>query len=121
VAGNAETTHTILFAVIKPSYATKLTVSGSSSVKVRKSCKLTASISPSSATGTVKLTLTRLVGRKWKSAGSANLTPSGGRLSYTFKPKYKGSWRAAFSYGGKSTDSVVYLAASPVTKAFKVR
>lgn len=124
VAGNVEDTHTVTFVVLATPptvYSTKVKLSGASSIKVRKSYKLLGTISPSAAGGRVKIVLTRLAGRKYRSYSTVYATLVRGTFSYSFKPKYRGSWRATVSFGGQTTATAIYKAAPAATKAFKVK
>ena len=80
-------------------------LSGPSSVKVNKVLKLTGTVSPAPASGKVTITKTRLVGKKWKSAGSAKAIVKNGKFTYSFKPNAKGKWRFVATY--KSSKSAV--------------
>jgi hypothetical protein len=118
-AGNRESTHTVTFKVTKLTESTRTALSGASSITVSHTYKLTGSVSPA-APGSVKIALTRLVGGRWKSAGSVTVSMNGGKFSYSFRPKYKGRWVATASYLGQSTTSVTYLRSS-ATKALVVK
>ncbi|HET6351518.1 MAG TPA: carboxypeptidase regulatory-like domain-containing protein [Coriobacteriia bacterium] len=101
-------------------YATKLTLSGTTRPRAGRSYKLKGAFSATGARGTVKVRLWRKVGTKWKPAGSKSLYASSGKFAYTFKPKYRGSWKATVTYTGASTSSSVYRPCS-ATKTFKVK
>jgi hypothetical protein len=74
--------------------------SGPSKVKVRRKLTLRGTVSPAEANGTVTIVKTRKVGRKWKSAGTAQVNLVNGTYTYTFKPSKKGSWRFVAKYAG---------------------
>ena len=85
-------------APIKLSTTTRL--SGPSTVKVKRTLKLTGTVAPSAARGTVTIVKTRLVGTTWKTAGSARVSISSGSYRYSFKPTKKGKWRFVAKYSG---------------------
>jgi hypothetical protein len=67
--------------------------------------------------------MTRLVGKKYKAAGTVKVTVSGGRFSYSFKPKYKGVWSLTAAYSGYTGGKnwTVYTPSMSKTKAVKVK
>jgi hypothetical protein len=101
---------------------TKMRLSGASSVKVRKSFKLSGAITPHAPSGRVGIVYKRYVGGHWRTVTSGHAHLSAAKFSYNYTPRYKGKWRAYVTYEGVSpTPSVTYLP-SPVTyKAFTVR
>jgi hypothetical protein len=111
----------VLSALPKAVFATKLKLSGSSSVRVKRSYRLSGTISPAGAGGSVKITLQRQVRGTWKSAGSKTVALANGKFSWTFKPRYKGKWLASVAYSGRVTPSAQYRAAVKVTKSFRVK
>jgi hypothetical protein len=100
---------------------TKLALSGAKSVKVKKTYKVTGSVTSNAARGTVTFTAQRYASKKWKSvtASSASIG-AGGKFAYSFKPSTKGNWRVFASYGGQTTPVVIY-AGSSTAKPFKVK
>ncbi|MDR3687345.1 MAG: choice-of-anchor Q domain-containing protein [Coriobacteriia bacterium] len=97
-----------------PTYHTSTSLSAPKSVKVRKSLTLSGAISPSSASpyaapGRVTVTMTRKVGRRWRSAGSAKISVVGGLFTYSFKPRYTGSWHFVANYSGGAIGPTTYL------------
>jgi tripartite motif-containing protein 71 len=92
-------------------------LSGPASVKVNKTLKLTGTVSPATASGSVTITKTRKVGSKWKSAGTAKVTVTNGAFNYKFKPKSKGSWRFVATYAGGNG----YASSKSATKTVKVK
>jgi hypothetical protein len=100
---------------------TSTRISGSSSVRVKKTLKLSGTVSPSAARGTVTITMTRKVGRKWRSAGHAHVAVSGGSYRYSFKPKYRGSWRLVSSYAGGTVGTTTYNPSRSSTKSLRVK
>ena len=119
-AGNVEGTRTVTF-VVRASRATRLALAGPASVKFKKALKLTGTLSPSTTAGKVTITMTRLVGKKYKSAGTANVTVARGAFSYSFKPKYKGSWHFVATYSGGAVGFTTYQASKSLTKTVKVK
>jgi hypothetical protein len=114
---NADTNNTP--AAITLSTETKL--SGPSSVKVKRTLKLTGTVVPSAASGTVTIVKQRLVGKKWKSAGSARVNVSSGSYGYSFKPTKKGKWRFVAKYSGDVIGTTTYTASNSSTKGVRVR
>jgi hypothetical protein len=109
-----------------PVFQTTTSLSAGSSTKVNKSLKLSGTVlppaaSPYAAPGTVTITKTRKVGKKWKSAGSANVGVVGGGYSYSFKPTTKGSWHLVASYSGGSLGPTTYLPSNSGTKGVTVK
>jgi len=101
--------------------ASSTRLSGPTSVKCRKTLKLTGAVAPSSARGLVIISKRRCVGHgRWKSEGSARVGLSGGRYKYTFKPTKKGTWRFVATYGG-SVGSTAYEASKSATKTVRVK
>lgn len=117
--GNVESAHTATFTVVPPTL-TRVKLSGRASVRRNRTYKLAGTIAPAAAGGWVKIVLQRLVGRKWKAAGSKSVAIKGGKFAYGFKPKHRGTWRASASYGGQRTPSALYQRSS-ATRTFKVR
>jgi len=111
------------FTVVAPpvTFSTTTKLSGPPSVKVKKTLKLTGTISPSASPGKVTITMTRLVGKKWKSAGSAKVSVSAGKFSYSFKPKYKGSWRFIAAYSGGKVGTTTYKSSNSAVRPVKVK
>jgi photosystem II stability/assembly factor-like uncharacterized protein len=99
--------------------ATKLTVP--TSVKVRNVLKMTGSVLPAGAPGTVRIAKTRLIGRKWKSAGSVTVAVVNGSFAYSFKPTVRGSWRFVATYAGGVVGTTTCLSSHSATKTVKVK
>jgi hypothetical protein len=100
--------------------STTTKLSGPASIKVGRTLKLTGTVSPSAAPGKVTIVKTRLVGKKWRSAGSATVSVSGGTYRYSFKPTKKGTWRLVAKYTGGRIGPDSYKASSSRTKSVKV-
>ena len=98
--------------------ATSLT--GPKSVKVKRTLKLTGRVSLTAAPGLITITKTRLVGKKWKSAGSAKVSVASGTFSYSFKPTVRGSWRFVATYSGSVTGSTTYKSSKSAVKTMNV-
>jgi hypothetical protein len=101
--------------------ATTTRLSGPSSARARKSLKLAGTVSSAAAPGQVTITMSRKVGRKWKSAGHAHVTAVGGAYRYSFKPRYRGSWRFVASYSGGVSGSTTFLGSKSGTKSVRVK
>ena len=110
---------TALFAA-NPVLSTTTKLSGSSSTRVKKYYKLSGTVSPAGP-GRVTIKMTRKVGRKWRSAGTVNVSVSGGSFSYRFKPRYRGSWHFVATYSGGMTAATTYWTSHSVTKSLSVR
>ena len=103
-----------------PVFSTKIALSGSNSVKRNRTYKLTGTVKPSAAGGKVTVKRQRLVGKKWRGAGSTSAKISHGKFTVRFKPSTKGTWRAVVTFAGQTTTNAVYKASS-ATKSFKVK
>jgi photosystem II stability/assembly factor-like uncharacterized protein len=121
VAGN-EADASATFTVVWPqTVVTATRISAPASVRVKKTLKITGTVSPAGAPGTVTITKTRLVGRKWRSAGSVTVRVVNGSFSYTFKPTARGSWRFIARYAGSVVGSTTCLASRSSTRTVKVK
>jgi hypothetical protein len=100
--------------------ATSTRISAPSRAKVKKKLKIAGTVAPGGP-GVVTITMTRKVGRRWKSAGHAHVGVVGGSYSYSFKPRYRGSWRFVSSYSGGAIGSTTYLGSKSATKSVKVK
>ena len=80
-----------------------------------------SSASPYTAPGKVTITMTRKVGGKWRGAGSAKVNVVGGLFTYSFKPKYKGSWHFVASYSGGVVGPTTYLPSTSVVRGVTVK
>ena len=122
LAGNTESTHSVSFVVVPNGTSTRMRLSGASSLKVRKSYKLSGAITPSSASGRVGITFKRYVGGRWTTVKSGHAYLAAGKFSYGYTPRYKGKWRAYATYAGSSPTPYVTYLSSPLTyKAFTVK
>jgi hypothetical protein len=99
---------------------TQTKLAGPSSVRKNTTLKLTGTVAPAGP-GTVKIAITRKVGNQWKGAGTAKVNVAGGKFSYHFKPKYKGSWRFVATYSGGTGGGSVYKSSKSGTKGVSVR
>jgi hypothetical protein len=120
---NVTADHTLsaTFAANPVTLSTKTRLSGPSSVKVRKKLKLSGTVTPASAPGTVTIVKQRLVGRKWKSAGTVKVKVTKGKFSYTFKPTKRGKWRFVATYTGGKVGITTYKASKSTTRNVRVR
>ncbi|HEY5540921.1 MAG TPA: hypothetical protein VIL41_05660, partial [Coriobacteriia bacterium] len=106
---------------ISPVLSTTTRLSGSSKARVKRSLKLTGTISYSAAPGRVTITMSRKVGRRWRSAGKATVSVSHGSFSYSFKPRYRGSWHFVAKYTGGMSGFATYKLSTSKTKSVTVR
>jgi hypothetical protein len=105
-----------------PTLASTTKLSGPSSVRVRRTLKLSGTVvAPWGSPGTVKITKTRLVGTRWRSAGSATVHVVGGSFTYSFKPSYRGRWRFVAHYSGGVIGPTTYLSSKSGIKSVRVR
>ena len=65
--------------------------------------------------------MTRVVGKKWKSAGTAKVSVVKGKFSYSFEPKYKGSWRFVGHLLRRPVGVTTYTGSKSGTKSVKVK
>jgi YD repeat-containing protein len=101
-------------------FGTTTSLSGPSSVRRGKTLRLTGTVSPGGP-GTVTITMTRRVGRTWRSAGHADVNVVSGRYSYSLRPKSRGSWRFVSSYSGGVSAADTYHSSRSPTKTVKVK
>jgi parallel beta-helix repeat protein/predicted outer membrane repeat protein len=109
-----------------PTYHTSTGLSAPKSARVKRTLTLSGNASPSAASpylplGAVTITMSRKVGKKWRSAGSARVNLVGGAFVYSFKPKYKGSWRFVASYSGGVVGPTTFLSSASGTRAVTVK
>jgi hypothetical protein len=121
-AGNIESMRSSGLWVIPIDTATTMRLSGASSVKAKRSYRLTGAVTPSAATGRVTIVLKRSVHGHWTSIKTARVTLTDGRFSYSYTPTVKGTWRAYVTYTGADNSPRGSYLASPVTyKTFTVK
>ena len=96
--GNVETHKTVSFKI--NATPTSVSLKAASSLREGKTLKLTGRVTPTAATGTVKIYLYRLVGKTWKALGTHSVALKVGGYTYSFKPKHKGQWRFRAHYLG---------------------
>jgi hypothetical protein len=102
--------------------STRMRLSGVQSVKVRKSFKLSGTITPSAASGRVEVVFKRYVGGRWRTIKTGHAHLAKGRFSYSYTPNNKGKWRAYVTYAGVSpTPNVTYMPSSSTYRAFTVK
>jgi parallel beta-helix repeat protein/predicted outer membrane repeat protein len=110
-----------VFALTTYTQSTTTKLAGYSSSKLKKTYKLTGTVRSSAAPGKVTITMTRYSGGKWRSMGHVHANVSRGAFSYSFKPKYKGSWRFVASYSGGVVGVTTYKASNSGVKTVKVK
>ncbi|MDR3687466.1 MAG: G1 family endopeptidase [Coriobacteriia bacterium] len=96
-------------------------LAGPSKSKLKRKLTLTGIVLPATVTGQVTVTRTRLVGKKWRSAGSANVSVVNGKFSYSFKPGYRGKWRFVARYSGGVVTSTTYLSSKSLVRTVQVK
>lgn len=89
--------------------------------KVRKSLRLTGTVSPSAAPGSVRIVRSRLIGTSWRSAGSVTVSVRAGQFAYTFKPRARGKWRFVAKYAGGSVGNTTYRRSVSASKLVIVK
>jgi hypothetical protein len=100
---------------------TETKLSGPSSAKVKRTLKLTGTVVPTAASGTVTIVKQRLVGKKWKSSGSARVDVSSGSYRYSFKPTKKGKWRFVAKYSGAVIGTTTYTPSNSGIRGVRVK
>jgi len=96
-------------------------LAGPYSVNVRRTLKLSGTVSLPAAPGKVTITMKRLVGKKWRSAGSARVSVSAGKFSYRCKPAHKGRWHFIATYSGGVVGTTTYKGSKSGVKAVRVK
>ncbi len=104
----------------KRTLGTATTLAGPSSMKTYRALRLTGTVSPGGP-GTVKITMQRRVGTKWRSAGHVHVNVLNGRYTYSPRLKHRGSWRFVASYSGGVSDTDEYGSSRSRTKTVRVR
>jgi uncharacterized protein YkwD len=99
--------------------ASSVRLAGAARTKMRRTYSLTGLVTPAYVGARVQVSLSRCVNGKWKYTSVREVTLSGGRFTYRFKPSWRGKWRAVVRYGGLSTASFAYRTSS-ATKTFSV-
>jgi beta propeller repeat protein len=115
-----DATFTATFA-LNPLVSTSLRLSGLSSVKVKKSYKVSGTVTPGAAAGGVTVVWKRYYSGKYRTGKTTHALIAGGRFSSSYKPTKRGKWRAYVSYGGQFAATLTYKASKTVYKAFKVK
>ena len=108
-------------AIFRVTRATSTRLSCPASVKVGETLKLTGTVTPSSAIGRVTIYKTRLVGRKWISAGSVRVQVTGGKYRYSLRPTKTGTWRFTAKYTGGQAGATKYKASMSTVKGVRVK
>ena len=91
------------------------------SVKVHRTLQLVGTVTPAAATGWVTIAKSRQVNGKWRGAGSASVSVTGGRFSYTFRPTVRGKWRFVATYGGATGATTAYTGSKSAAKGVRVK
>jgi Leucine-rich repeat (LRR) protein len=118
---NISKSHTISATFAPNTVGTAVGLLGPNSVKNKKKLTLKGTVAPSAAPGYVTIYKTRLVGKKWKSMGSASVRVVNGTYSYTYKPTKKGKWRFVAKYPGALSGWTRYVNSGSTVKNVKVR
>lgn len=119
-AGNTEGTKTVTFAVgAKTVYRTSMALTGSSRIRKGRRYTVTATMSPRSASGSVRLVIQRYKRGRWRTEKTKSVSLTAGRGTYRFTPGYRGSWRILGSYSRTETAIAVYRPSSGA-KRFRV-
>ncbi|MDR3686163.1 MAG: polysaccharide deacetylase family protein [Coriobacteriia bacterium] len=98
---------------------TKLVVP--TTVRGTRAFKISGTVSPAEAPGTISIKVTRFRAGRWRNWATARVAISGGRFSYWFKPRYKGSWHFIASYSGRVVGLTTYRGSSSGTKRVAVK
>jgi hypothetical protein len=106
--------------VLSRTLGTATALSGPTSVWRGRTLRLTGTVSPGGP-GKVTISMTRKVGRTWRSAGHVHVNVVSGRYRYSPKPRYKGSWRFVSSYSGGVSALDTYTSSTSRTKTVRVR
>jgi hypothetical protein len=93
---------------------------GPSSVKAKKTLRLTGKVSYS-ASGYVTISKSRLVGRKWKSAGTVKVPVVRGSYRYSSRPGSHGSWRITARYSGIENPTTTWTSSRSSVKSVRVK
>jgi photosystem II stability/assembly factor-like uncharacterized protein len=121
VAGN-ESDASATFTVVWPRLvATSTSLKTPASVKVNKTLILAGTVSPLGAPGTVTIVKTRLVGRTWRSAGTATVKVVNGSFTYSFKLGKRGNYRFTARYSGRVVGLTTCRASKSATRTVKVK
>jgi len=97
-----------------------ITIKSAASVKVKKPIKISGQVTPTSLAGSsLKITIQKKSGAKWKTVKSASATVSiAGAYVYKYKPTKKGAYHVKSAIAAKAG---VNTAASSPWKSFKVK
>jgi hypothetical protein len=90
-------------------------------VKAGLPLKLTGTVSPAAAPGSVTITRSRLVGGVWKVIGRTKVALVGGKYVYTVTLTTRGSWRFVAAYSGGAAGGVTYASSRSATKGVVVQ
>ena len=101
--------------------STSTRLAGVTRVKINKTSKVTGRVYPRSAAGAVTIVRTRLVGGRWRSAGTAKVPVVNGAYTYRFKPTRRGDWRITARYTGGTSGGITFKPSKSTVKKLKVR
>jgi len=101
--------------------STSTRISAPSSVKAGRTFGVSGRVTDPAAPGGVTIYQSRLVGGKWRSAGSARAAVVNGRFTCSLKLTKKGTWRLIAKYSGGETAQVSYQASKSGAKTVKVK
>jgi hypothetical protein len=109
------------YVFLRSPVTTKTTLAGPSSVKAGLPLKLTGTVSPAAAPGSVTITRSRLVGGVWKVIGRTKVALVGGKFVYAVTLTTRGSWRFVAAYSGGAAGGVTYASSRSATKGVVVQ
>jgi hypothetical protein len=105
--------------IVAVATSTRMTVP--SSARVNRTLAFSGKRTPSSATGRVTISMTRLVHGVWRSAGAVRVSVARGKFVYRFKPRYRGRWRLVATYSGGTVGLTSYRASRSTVESLRVK
>jgi hypothetical protein len=120
-ASNSATNSGAAYVFYRSPIATTTTLAGPASVKLGATLKITGTVSPSTAPGTVSIGRYRLVSGKWKLIGTKVVTLVAGKFGYAIKLPTRGKWRFVAAYSGGSSGWATNAASKSASKAVTVK
>ncbi len=102
-------------------YSTGVALKVAHSGRVRTALQMRGTLSPSAAPGTVRITVARRVGRKWRAYTTVRVRVVRGAFAYAFAPRYTGSWRVVAEYTGGQLGAIVYQPSASRSCSVRVR
>jgi hypothetical protein len=100
---------------------TKTTLTSASTLTFGARLKLTGTVTPAAAPGSVTVTRYRFLAGAWKLIGSYRVTLKAGAFSYSIKPSGKGKWRFVATYQGAAVGLTSYLKSKSPVKVVIVK